>query len=972
MAGVTFLAFGNGSPDVFSTFAAMSTNSGSMAIGELIGAAGFITAVVAGSMALVREFKVGKKSFVRDVGFFIVAASFSMVFLADGHLHFWECCVMIGFYLFYVTVVVSWHWYEQRKRRRRERIALSRGHYQGPAFTEIEVQEENSDEDEDGTTAGAATPRDIGEDFDALERGFNAPNSDDESDGEGKRGRQFATEVSNSMRVIRPTGSRRNTMTPIRPSLVGAMEFRSVLASLQKARGSDAHHIHLRRYSDDRRSGAQRSYDEGLLSTIPSEYGGSVIVTNHDGPTDDSPSTDTPVSRARSASMNDANHADDHRDPAAFTVAQIPSLGLVGAEPTFPPNSNTTDFATGLRRADGAPPSPTLAPPSPTISVTPPGTESSSRATSPAPHVGQRNYENGLAPPEYGFPGAKHLRADVLENEHNAEDPAATSLSPMISPRTDPRPKLGLQVPHYSRESSTTRSPRSPLSNGASAFPTYVDSPLPLNSPHLSLPASQVDGNGELLLGEPMLTATQQERFYVEDCITDHNMKPLSWWPYKYLPPPEVMRSALFPTFDNWAGKSIWDKMLSIVSAPSIFLLAVTLPVVEGEQKEDEEEAELDRAIERRTRSRSGTGGQVFIPSGQTTPYADNGLEPEWLAYRRNSVATPALSFGNPQSANFFQHHQQHLHPDKGLAHHGNTASLAVETEDIHHHNPHSRDLSAAPKNINPAQGYIDPSLGADHKKPEDWNRWLVVVQIFTAPMFVSLILWANMYNDDLPGGKLLEFLLYGMIFSIATFGILLLTTKHDRIPKYRPLLCFLGFIVAIAWISTIASEVVGVLKALGVILGISDAILGLTIFAVGNSLGDLVADITVARLGYPVMALSACFGGPMLNILLGVGVSGAYMTLSDAHKRRDRHQGAHAGHGKLKLRPYEIQISPTLLISAGSLLVTLVALLVAVPMNKWVMGRRIGWGLIGLWCVSTIANLVVEGAGVWGDGGLR
>ena len=121
MAGVTFLAFGNGSPDVFSTFAAMNSNSGSLAVGELVGAAGFITAVVAGSMALVREFKVGKKSFVRDVGFFIVAASFSMVFLADGALYIWECCTMIAFYLFYVVIVVVWHWYLGRRRLRRER-----------------------------------------------------------------------------------------------------------------------------------------------------------------------------------------------------------------------------------------------------------------------------------------------------------------------------------------------------------------------------------------------------------------------------------------------------------------------------------------------------------------------------------------------------------------------------------------------------------------------------------------------------------------------------------------------------------------------------------------------------------------------------------------------------------------------------------------------------------------------------------
>jgi sodium/potassium/calcium exchanger 6 len=44
---VTFLAFSNGSPDVFSTFAALKNDSGSLAIGELIGAASFIVSVVA-------------------------------------------------------------------------------------------------------------------------------------------------------------------------------------------------------------------------------------------------------------------------------------------------------------------------------------------------------------------------------------------------------------------------------------------------------------------------------------------------------------------------------------------------------------------------------------------------------------------------------------------------------------------------------------------------------------------------------------------------------------------------------------------------------------------------------------------------------------------------------------------------------------------------------------------------------------
>jgi sodium/potassium/calcium exchanger 6 len=161
---------------------------------------------------------------------------------------------------------------------------------------------------------------------------------------------------------------------------------------------------------------------------------------------------------------------------------------------------------------------------------------------------------------------------------------------------------------------------------------------------------------------------------------------------------------------------------------------------------------------------------------------------------------------------------------------------------------------------------------------------------------------------------------LYALLGSLVAFAILLLTTSPDKAPKHRYLLCFLGFVVSISWISTIANEVVGVLKAFGVILGISDAILGLTIFAVGNSLGDLVADITIARLGFPVMALSACFGGPMLNLLLGVGISGAYIMITDSNHKLHKHPGRPRSY-----KPYQIEVSPTLMISGITLLITLV-----------------------------------------------
>ena len=55
-------------------------------------------------------------------------------------------------------------------------------------------------------------------------------------------------------------------------------------------------------------------------------------------------------------------------------------------------------------------------------------------------------------------------------------------------------------------------------------------------------------------------------------------------------------------------------------------------------------------------------------------------------------------------------------------------------------------------------------------------------------------------------------------------------------------------------------------------------------------------------------------------------------------------------------------------MISAITLLITLVGLLIIVPLNKWILSRKIGYGLIALWVVSTIVNVVVEVTGVWGE----
>ena len=129
VAGVTFLAFGNGSPDVFATFSALRTNSGSLAIGELLGAASFIVSCVVGSMCIIKPFRVNRGPFLRDCAFFTVAVSVLLVILLDGWIYAWEAAILVLLYFVYVLTVIVGSWWERKRENKRLLQAQIRGEF---------------------------------------------------------------------------------------------------------------------------------------------------------------------------------------------------------------------------------------------------------------------------------------------------------------------------------------------------------------------------------------------------------------------------------------------------------------------------------------------------------------------------------------------------------------------------------------------------------------------------------------------------------------------------------------------------------------------------------------------------------------------------------------------------------------------------------------------------------------------------
>ncbi|KAG7315319.1 hypothetical protein KOW79_021407 [Hemibagrus wyckioides] len=167
-------------------------------------------------------------------------------------------------------------------------------------------------------------------------------------------------------------------------------------------------------------------------------------------------------------------------------------------------------------------------------------------------------------------------------------------------------------------------------------------------------------------------------------------------------------------------------------------------------------------------------------------------------------------------------------------------------------------------------------------KKECNWKRPLNCLHLITGPLVCVLTYNSGKYGLYLIEGEFPVWMLTAFVGAFLS-GIVYCSTTNEHRPIYHFLFALLGFIVSALWINTVASEVVSVLHLMGIVLRLSNTVLGLTLLAWGNSIGDCFADITIARQGYPRMAISACFGGIIFNMLFGVGL-GCLLQMINLH----------------------------------------------------------------------------------------
>lgn len=79
---------------------------------------------------------------------------------------------------------------------------------------------------------------------------------------------------------------------------------------------------------------------------------------------------------------------------------------------------------------------------------------------------------------------------------------------------------------------------------------------------------------------------------------------------------------------------------------------------------------------------------------------------------------------------------------------------------------------------------------------------------------------------------------------------------------------------MSLVWIWWVANILIDLLSLFGVIFSIRPAFLGVTVLAWGNSVGDMLANLSISKKGFAKMAMTGCIAGPLFNLFFGLGIS--------------------------------------------------------------------------------------------------
>ncbi|CAN1232779.1 Cation/calcium exchanger 5 [Linum perenne] len=236
-------------------------------------------------------------------------------------------------------------------------------------------------------------------------------------------------------------------------------------------------------------------------------------------------------------------------------------------------------------------------------------------------------------------------------------------------------------------------------------------------------------------------------------------------------------------------------------------------------------------------------------------------------------------------------------------------------------------------------------NLTIPQTSPSEWNRFYQSANIVLCPLAL-LYSCSSIMPLNHPIGFLISTIhlpLWLVTLLAGTSLALLHFVLETQPPKTEQVLVILlAFVMSVFWISTTAGELLNCLAALGTILEIAPSLLGLTVLAWGNSVGDLVADVAVAKAGQPAMAMAGCFAGPMFNMLVGLGSALVVQTCN------------------IYPEAYKLGFHISIIVAFVFLLLSLMGSLLVVTWFRFRVPKFWGFCLVGLYAVFVVVSLFI------------
>ena len=151
-----------------------------------------------------------------------------------------------------------------------------------------------------------------------------------------------------------------------------------------------------------------------------------------------------------------------------------------------------------------------------------------------------------------------------------------------------------------------------------------------------------------------------------------------------------------------------------------------------------------------------------------------------------------------------------------------------------------------------------------------------------------------------------------------------------------------LSFIMAIAWVGVFSGMMVDWARTIGCVVGIPDAVMGLTFLAAGTSVPDLLTSVVVAKQGHGDMAVSSSIGSNIFDVLVGLPLPWlAYALLNE------------------KTPGYVNVEAPTLFFSLVILLLMVFTVIVIIRINDWTMTKTLGYSMFFLYGLFVLQDLL-------------